>query len=746
MGKKLPFVIAVCLLLLIAVPLTSVHAVSVGDYIDDGIVVDEDESYCGCCHEHNHAGIFAKISCMFCKISQFFKNLFGNAEENVEHKYVITNTKAATCQVAGYESYKCLVCQKTVTHSFAKLDHKTEVLKAVSATCTESGLSQGSRCSVCNTILVEQTIVPAFGHAYDDGIVITAPVCEKEGKRVFTCATCGDTKTETIEALEHDWEDEVIEAPTCTESGAMARVCQLCETYIEREIIPALGHAYDGGVVITEADCETDGVRRYTCANCNDAYTESIAALGHIIPHNANVVCYPYNDAQSAGCLTINFACARCSDPKSGLPYFRYEYNDYKAVIKNASGVSLYATTEEALVASKNGDTVIVGIEDTINADATVPAGVTLLIPCDNVMTGYTVNGFNPDNPSKEGSAVLYRTLTIAENATLTVNGTVLINAVTGREGGGSVIPYDNSGNYGQIRLYGDIRVGNGGLLDCAGFVENEGGTVTLESGATMYETFAMEKWRGGSYVTNNRLFTPIYERHMNNMRATLYIESGAALIGSGKMYAQNQYYYARFPQIDNTNGIIRLGEGAHVIREIDVAADRDIYSFYGDIVFDKSSLNCAGYDLETSAVTYLFDGDMTFNFYAGTITVNYNFGFLPGGIVNLYDGAAFEIVKLASWAMFDQGFYEIESTLWSEGHKYTTGRAHAVLNVYENATVQAAEPKARLLGDVVVKGGTVGSVALKTFTYSVPNGGNGSEAYPASSGSYILTLNIITE
>ena len=39
---------------------------------------------------------------------------------------------------------------------------------AVEATCTKTGLTEGKHCSVCNTVLVEQTVTPALGHDYVD--------------------------------------------------------------------------------------------------------------------------------------------------------------------------------------------------------------------------------------------------------------------------------------------------------------------------------------------------------------------------------------------------------------------------------------------------------------------------------------------------------------------------------------------------------------------------------------------------
>ncbi len=70
---------------------------------------------------------------------------------------------------------------------------------------------------------------------------------------------------------------------TCLEDGSKELVCSGCEYSYETEVILALGHNYDGGVVTTKATCVTDGVKTFTCTrkDCDETYTEVIPALGH---------------------------------------------------------------------------------------------------------------------------------------------------------------------------------------------------------------------------------------------------------------------------------------------------------------------------------------------------------------------------------------------------------------------------------------------------------------------------------
>ena len=74
-------------------------------------------------------------------------------------------------------------------------DHTAVVDKAVAATCTETGLTEGSHCSVCNEVLVAQTVVDAFGHDWSEWV--------KMGNREkSTCSRCGQVKYRNIETAD----------------------------------------------------------------------------------------------------------------------------------------------------------------------------------------------------------------------------------------------------------------------------------------------------------------------------------------------------------------------------------------------------------------------------------------------------------------------------------------------------------------------------------------------------------------
>ncbi len=192
------------------------------------------------------------------------------------------------------------------------------------ATCEENGYVT-YRCS-CGDSYTET--IPAIGHDYDNGKVTTTAGCESEGVKTFTCANCGDTYTESIPATGHDYDNgKVTAAAGCESEGVKTFTCANCgDTYTES--IPAIGHDYDNGKVTTAAGCESEGVKTFTCANCGDTYTESIPATGHDYVKTVEAA-----TCEKDGLNT--FTCSHCGDSYTEvIPAIGH---NYVKTVKNAT-------------------------------------------------------------------------------------------------------------------------------------------------------------------------------------------------------------------------------------------------------------------------------------------------------------------------------------------------------------------------------------------------------------------------
>ena len=156
-------------------------------------------------------------------------------------------------ELAGWGGdYSSITADAEFTARYTAIPHTEVVEKAVEPTCTETGLTEGKHCSVCNAVLVEQRVVPAKGHTevVDKAV---EPTCTKtgltEGKH---CSVCGEVLVdqEVVKAKGHT---EVIDGavePTCTKTGLTeGKHCSVCgEVLVEQEVVPALGFTVSGSV------------------------------------------------------------------------------------------------------------------------------------------------------------------------------------------------------------------------------------------------------------------------------------------------------------------------------------------------------------------------------------------------------------------------------------------------------------------------------------------------------------------
>jgi len=146
--------------------------------------------------------------------------------------------------------------------------------------CDSDGLTEGSHCSVCGKVLVEQVPVSANGHSYEG--VVTAPDCENGGYTTYTCVFCGDSYiADQVDALGHTEVIDAAVAPDCVNTGLTEGThCFVCgQVLVAQEIVDALGHSYDA--VVTPPTATKEGFTTHTCSVCGDSYVDStVPAVG----------------------------------------------------------------------------------------------------------------------------------------------------------------------------------------------------------------------------------------------------------------------------------------------------------------------------------------------------------------------------------------------------------------------------------------------------------------------------------
>ncbi len=273
-----------------------------------------------------------KKSDMQCSRCDDVKTGESIAKTGHSHTAVVT---APTCTEGGYTTYTCHCGDTYTADETAALGHTEEILPAVAPTCTETGLTEGKKCSVCGEILTAQNIVEATGHSYGEWIITKPVTCTEAGSKEQVCVICQNKVVETIEKTGHSYET-VVTAPTCTERGYTTYTCANCQlTYKDNYTTPT-GHTYGEGVITTQPTCEEKGVMTYTC-HCGVTRTQEVDELGH--NHEA-VVTAPTCVAQGYTTHT----CTRCDDSYKDT-YVNALGHNYEAVVTAPTCVERGYTT-----------------------------------------------------------------------------------------------------------------------------------------------------------------------------------------------------------------------------------------------------------------------------------------------------------------------------------------------------------------------------------------------------------------
>ena len=241
--------------------------------------------------------------------------------------------KEATCEETGLKSIHCKRCDskkdETVIPAKGHVAGEKKIENATESTCENGGsYDEVIYCTVCGKELSRTTIkTEAKGHKWNEGKVTKEPTCTEEGVKTFECTVCGKTKTEKVEALGHDWDNDftVDKEATCEETGLKSIHCKRCDIKKDETVIPAKGHVagekkienakeavceaggsydevvyctvcnkeisrktikteakghkWDSGKITKEPTYTEQGTRTYTCTVCGKTKTETVDVL-----------------------------------------------------------------------------------------------------------------------------------------------------------------------------------------------------------------------------------------------------------------------------------------------------------------------------------------------------------------------------------------------------------------------------------------------------------------------------------
>lgn len=238
----------------------------------------------------------------------------------------------------------------------------------------------------------------------------------------------------------------------------------------------------------------------------------------------------------------------------------------------------------------------------------TIPSGVNLLIPY-NLANAYQTL---PTVVTTAETLTAYRKLTLTDGVNIVVNNgaQICVGGQIMSAGGGKPSAYP-TGACGVIDMSrgGHIELNNGATLYAWGFIKGQDmdqgnntqnvGSITANSGAVVWEDFAVGDWRGGTAcltIYNNRnswKFFPFQSYTIQNIEVPTTYKYGSTLSNYTNVYGDGHVNAGQFSIIGNSNTLFLLKDAASLVRKwYDPTTDLVCYEMSGTTQLDALNVD----------------------------------------------------------------------------------------------------------------------------------------------------------
>ena len=371
-------------------------------------------------------------------------------------------------------------------------------------------------------------------------------------------------------------------------------------------------------------------------------------------------------------------------------------------------------TDAGAAAAASTTDKVVVLLNDgTITGDHVIPAGVTLLIPYDDANTSH---GSVPACTSADGTEVkwtqpyAYRTLTMAADASITVNGALEVGGRHSAAAAGR--PAAPTDALGYIYMTAGSHIEVNGDLYAWGYIYGDG-TVTANNGAGIYEVFQITDLRGGNAtlaLAGDLLVFPMTQYYVQNVEVATTYYYGATAYISTSFFLASQCITAPPIKFIGDDAMFQTGADCYIVKEYDPATDTLNLDAYGDCALSSIVVSLAGNTVDSTNFILPISNNINIAIWSGTATLKQDIAMLPGSTLTVGPEAVLEIgVAETPTAAMSAGYNLIlfDSENWTSGLNMITAEYEEGLHFvypdkqFVSAPYSPSERKVRTLDDI---------------------------------------------
>ena len=413
-----------------------------------------------------------------------------------------------------------------------------------------------------------------------------------------------------------------------------------------------------------------------------------------------------------------------------------------------ASGTSyLFDDLNEASTFAKTADnkTVVLAHNGTLSAGSyTVDSGVTLLIPYNESNTLCTGK---PTQVKTYAKPTAYRTLTMAANAEITVNGAISLSGQQTGKYGQNGMPTGPI-SFVKMNSGSKITVNSGAKLYAWGFITGSG-AVEVMSGGTVYECFQVADFRGGDGTTqvvakdDECGVFPFTQYYVQNIEVPMTLHAGAVENGYFSAIISGMNQSSDVPFI-GTSGTMFVIQDGYVVKDYLEGTGRMDIKLNGDVSLSPMTLSTSGTFMGIGKITVASEkyalpitNHMNVTLESGTVTLYQNIALLPGAKFYINEGSNFVLGSGNKIYVYDY-----DEWTYTDDADTLCGHAGAANKVYVQAAyVPGGDGVVGRTDDALVEvNGTIDVAAGEI--YCTPGGAN---VYSTGKGVIKLTPGVAT-